>query len=158
MGLAVVCDFCDEWCEHWCSVNIILQFTWPPLSWATSSPHVAPTFPPTGGQRLPAAVKPICVWILPGFFQILNENHSPCFMWGRWCVCVMYPVEPPTLQDSSPLTYLPPRQPGHRNRSLLKSFMSPHQKRRAEAESWGGARWGLCDCCSHMPWFMTRRL
>ena len=68
---------------------------------------------------------------------LMNEIYNPCLMCDEKNIDAIAPVLSyvawalPPRSDSSPPCYLPPRQPGLRNRSLFKSFMSTPQKRRA---------------------------
>lgn len=122
--------FCDERCEVCHSVNIILQSTWPQLSRATDSQYKI--YSPNVYTHS---------WKLLFYFMRKTSNFALVndYTIHAWCVdeenlevvlsCVAWPLPP--RSDSSPLRYLPPRQPRHGNRSLFKSFMSTPQKRRA---------------------------
>jgi len=114
--------FCDEWCEVWCSVNIIFRSH-------QRETHSVENFPVYSVGLEKHFVPEYC-----HCFSHMNEIYVPCLMW--WLVCShqrhnvhVWPLPPHS--DSSPPRYLPSRQPRLGNRSLFKSFMSTPQKRKA---------------------------
>lgn len=108
------------------------------------SPTCSPYFPPSVeklSSSIPFHEKTALRWNT-ATFSLMNEIYEPCLMWGEGSIQAVAHAFPPKTgsrhawplppcSDSSPLSYLPPRQPRLGNRSLFKSFMSTPQKRKA---------------------------